>query len=429
MIFDLIIKTFAVSQLIYLAQTIALGEGSHRAANRIIYKYLWNKHYDGNRAPERIKRSIMLTPVDWGGFGLIDLKELCDSLHLRSYGRLINSNHPFLMQLRPFINSENFFNVRIDAPVDNKMLRSIELLNRDRQSMLSWNPGNLLNDAGLTNVLTNSKLKSLLNRQGTQSLNYFVIHQRGPNRNIGQLTLREFDSVSRFIVHRELVLIIRELINRGQQVAPRAQAAKELYPLKREQRLVNISGMSSKLFRQNNQVQEDQIICLYKLGLALTPGEVLHWTKLIKSLSSTRHKNILLRTAHGDIFSNERLCRFGLVDDPRCANCDNQVETRSHRLIECEKAQRAWAYLDNLKQQIGLTPLQFINLECVLGTIGHPNKLILTLNAELLHRLAALGGKSYCPIEITKSAFRTITACESLKPDHERRMKEILNGW
>ena len=78
----LILKTFAFSQLIYLMQSITLGEASRKAALKVIYKYLWNKNFDATKAPERIKRSIMLTPVHLGGFGLLDLKDLGDSLDL-----------------------------------------------------------------------------------------------------------------------------------------------------------------------------------------------------------------------------------------------------------------------------------------------------------------------------------------------------------
>ena len=423
----LIIKTFAVSQLIYLAQSIALSEKSCKAAIRIIFKYLWNKHYDGNRAPERIKRTIMLTPIEWGGFGLIDLNELCDSLNIRSYARLINSKHPFLMQLVPLINASNFFDVKIEVPVDRKFLRSLELLNKDRIKMLRWPTQNLTSDAGLCSVLMNTKLKILLTRAGGQSLNYFVIHQRGAHRCTGQVTIREFESVSRYLIHQELVPVIKEFLTRGQQVSVRPRASYELYPMARDQAVVNISGISSKSFRINNR-NLDNIICLYKQGLVLTPGEVLCWTKRIKGLTSTRHKNIMLRIVHGDIFSNARLHRFGLIDNSKCANCSNTLETINHRLLECEKALKAWETLERYKSRLGLNPMQSINLVEALGVSDYIGKIELALNAELLHKLAAVGGKSYCPTEIVKSVVKTIANGEKLNQDKQNKFREVINS-
>ena len=44
-----------------------------------------------------------------------------------------------------------------------------------------------------------------------------------------------------------------------------------------------------------------------KLISGLERGETLRWGEKVRKLSSTRHKNIILRIAHGDIYSNDRL--------------------------------------------------------------------------------------------------------------------------
>ena len=82
------------------------------------------------------------------------------------------------------------------------------------------------------------------------------------------------------------------------------------------------------------------------LRLILTPGEVISWTKKIKKLTSTRHENILLRAAHGDIFSIARLLKFGLKDNPKCSNCPEPVEANQHRIAECPKAIETWRKLE-----------------------------------------------------------------------------------
>ena len=67
----------------------------------------------------------MLTPIKQGGFGIIDINEMVESLDLWSYGRLINSSHPFHMQVKDLINSNNLFNVNVNHAVDLKMKRSL----------------------------------------------------------------------------------------------------------------------------------------------------------------------------------------------------------------------------------------------------------------------------------------------------------------
>ena len=51
-----ILKTFGISQLIYLAQTVSLLEAHFKKINCILYKFIWNRHYLAAKAPERIRR-------------------------------------------------------------------------------------------------------------------------------------------------------------------------------------------------------------------------------------------------------------------------------------------------------------------------------------------------------------------------------------
>ena len=125
--------------------------------------------------------------------------------------------------------------------------------------------------------------------------------------------------------------------------------------------------------------------------LILAPGEVLAWTSRLKVLSSTRHRNIALRIAHGDIFSNSRLFRFGLKNSPDCLNCHEPNETIVHRLLECPKAWEAWLKLDAIKIKLKLTPLINHTLENIMGAGTRRSKLELALQLELMLRLSTKG--------------------------------------
>ena len=182
------------------------------------------------------------------------------------------------------------------------------------------------------------------------------------------------------------------------------------------------------MIRMNSYDRDQNIICVYKQDLILNPGEVISWTKQIGRLTSTRHRNIILRVAHGDIFSNERLFRFGLVDNPKCNNCNEVVETRRHRLLECPKATAAWIELNNAKVRLGLSPLTDLSMENLLGAKDKLDPVELALSAELLHRLAASGNNLYCPRSLVKMVIRTIGHCERLRPELKRSFKEMMNN-
>ena len=169
------------------------------------------------------------------------------------------------------------------------------------------------------------------------------------------------------------------------------------------------------------------IICLYKTGAILDPGEVLNWTNKTRRLTSTRHKNILLRVAHGDVFSNERLFRFGLRATPNCSNCPELIETTLHRIKDCPKAVLAWNKLEDLKTRLGLTRMSDLSIENLLGAKDNLAKIELALNAELLVKLTTRS-ETYCPNQLVRSAVKLIGYSERLEPNLIEKFKEVLTS-
>ena len=159
--------------------------------------------------------------------------------------------------------------------------------------------------------------------------------------------------------------------------------------------------------------------------MILSPGELLSWTKRISKLTSTRHKNIILRVAHGDVFSNSRLCRFNLTDNPGCKNCPAPSESILHRILECPNAVRAWKKLEELKVQIGLTALSDLTIENILGAKDRVTKIELALNAELIHKLAARSEHAY-PDKLAKSVVRLIYQSEYVRSELKEAKENVI---
>ena len=421
----LIIKTFAVSQSIYLMQSMSLGEVSHKAIEKIIYKFLWNKNFNANRAPDRIKRKIMETPTHLGGFGMINVRALSDSLDLRAFGRLIKSAHPFFKQIYPLIDSRDPFNVKTNAPVDSKLMRSIKALNKNRIKMLELATNELLLNSGIVSMLNSVRLKHFLIATGSRSIPFFMINRRRPNVTVTQLTEPEFANVERYMKYPQLNQAIRALIRSPINVQHNV-SVNEFFMV-RSKALVSICKLSSKEIRLNQLTSDETMICVYKSGLLLTPGELMAWTRQIKKLTSTRHKNVLLRVAHGDVYSNERLHRFGLRDDPKCSNCNEPSESRMHRIVECPTARRAWELLEEMKLRLGLKPLTDISLESILGAKDKLSKLELALQAELLLKIIS-NSEKYTPERLVKSSLQVISYCERLEKQTLEKIKTELQS-
>ena len=172
-------------------------------------------------------------------------------------------------------------------------------------------------------------VSKLLTGAGRQSLHFFAVHRRVPNPLLRDLNVNELSTIERYLIKPELVPMIRALVNYHPR--PVIVTDKRDLFVSDSGNVLKISAMSSRDIRGHQTSDEDKVICLYKLGLVLDPGEVLAWTSKIRKLTGTRHKNILLRVVHGDIFSNSRLHRFGLRDSSNCSNCPELMETIEHK--------------------------------------------------------------------------------------------------
>ena len=195
--------------------------------------------------------------------------------------------------------------------------------------------------------------------------------------------------------------MIRNIISNA--INPKIQPVEPVLPIRDV--LAPLSRLTSKAIREAKDIA-DNTICSYKIGLELQEGQVINWCKRIRKLTSVRLRSTLLRVAHGDVYSNSRLHKFGMIDSPKCNNCNEPAETIVHKLLTCPKARETWNILNAKKAAIGIDATN-LTIEGILG-IDSTEKLDLTLNATTLQILISRAGKVYCPMLLIDSVIKTI---------------------
>ena len=98
----------------------------------------------------------------------------------------------------------------------------------------------------------------------------------------------------------------------------------------------------------------------------------------------------MLRVAHGEIYTKEKLHRFGLIDSPQCPRCDS-IETLQHKFIECAYVRKIWDLA--LTCVRGLTtsdPRSEPPSKAICGGYLTCSTTIITLNAEIMQRILRL---------------------------------------
>ncbi len=91
---SLIMKTFGISQLIYIMQCVKIDATQLSQIEQYIFNFLWDtKDYEGTRARDRIKRSILKNDFNEGGLKIIDIECMDKALKLKQYIRASKSKH------------------------------------------------------------------------------------------------------------------------------------------------------------------------------------------------------------------------------------------------------------------------------------------------------------------------------------------------
>ena len=104
-----IVKTFGLSQIIYSLQMCEIKPEHIKKIESIIFKFLWNKKWVGNQAPDRIKRDILKRPHEDGGLKVPDVKILDSALKTKQFIRAMNSKHQINLVQKYVLEIEGYF--------------------------------------------------------------------------------------------------------------------------------------------------------------------------------------------------------------------------------------------------------------------------------------------------------------------------------
>jgi hypothetical protein len=166
----------------------------------------------------------------------------------------------------------------------------------------------------------------------------------------------------------------------------------ENFGIRTEQTEISLSeANSSKLIRHAIMDQTFDIntpICInhrYKSIQTYNEDKARLALQKIAKIRSIRLRNHMLRVINGDVFSKDRMKRFGMINDDICDNC-GQIETKEHLLLECTAARKLWEYFSTIYKSTHGRPYK-INLLNVLNCGDNYNSLATTtIIAELVKR-------------------------------------------
>jgi hypothetical protein len=318
---SLIIKTFGISQLIYVAQCCIIKETEVKQINNTILNFLWTKG-ETTRRVERIKRDIIYKPTTLGGFGVIEFGSLDKAIKFKQVIRVNKSKHPIkklqnLDKIDPFLISYTTDeDIASEVKIWSTELAYDAIKNKD--AGLQWFPS-----------LNMCRLHEYFNVQGLPAHYAKQLANRDTNL-LGEIitlkTCHILGNKARLAVkwvEKNLLHILEDL----NMVLEEWNISKDNFGIYKDEVMVDLTlPLPSKVIRHGLMALKfavDKPIELEaKYPMSGRDEKILVAMQKIAKIRSIRLRNNMLRIINGDVFSKERMHRFGMIEEDKCDRCD-----------------------------------------------------------------------------------------------------------
>jgi hypothetical protein len=393
---SIVAKTYGMSQLIFSLHTSTIRKSDIIDIERTIFKFLW-----GNK-PERISRARLKHKESEGGINAVDVVSLEQTLKLKQVlGALKRLDYVREIQLLLLKNGNDSFEDSLNfhftklCPTDevtesaqttiNKILKyydNLEYTCKDEEPK-----------TGMINMVLNMDIESYL-RCSNKLIAYQQFRKINWNRANTVKIKHMFRDVTEELynvdtwynimaAYQHLPTYIKDINTNFQTIASKDNSLWCLIEDKCKVIDVSTSKEIQELLKQvNSRVEtinwEEKHNCTlpYEIRKARTG-------KMHRILKNQKLRNIVMRVWHGDIFCNQRMKKFNMVDTELCNRC-KLLESIRHQIYECKEAKRFWEQYNNLIANIGMEECQVQSYEDIILPTENDNEISFTLKAIVI---------------------------------------------
>jgi hypothetical protein len=394
-----IIKTFGMSQYLYTLAVIDIEADHWAEINKLINKFLWNKHFSALPAPHRIKQDIIYQTVCNGGFGMIQLQSVASATRLKRCSKLLAERMHPVGVLQSALHMGCHLQEKAKVEIDDVTSEVIRTLKKQHLQAYSRIPLDMaMVDLVLHKQLLGCKIINLVHPLRKMSIEYGRLRREGAlHRTYGEIIAQTaLTNLVKRVCNQELKRHLGMLDRLyARQAMPDADTGQYLYHYTARSWL-RVDALTNRAVREILEGQK----CIVKTKLFETNDtEALTLYAKIAKIRNVPNRTKILRLIHGDVYCGVRRKKFKMTDNDSCGRCFQQ-ETIKHLLLECSYTQQVWAELgwspeeplDILDGQIGQAELE-IRAEIINALVFRQH----TLQPEvLIHSIMTKYSKGLC---------------------------------
>jgi hypothetical protein len=368
---NLILKTFGLSQLIYMMQNTHFSDNDIKQIERICFNFLWRKKADKIKAFERISRSKLKLPFKNGGINTPDIRSMSDAL---AVGQLIRSTsetclhfikelqlyccnfNPNLifqqsMQIKnAFLTNSiktlgNLGNIMIDeilaSDIDNKLSKYyFDLIASERTvsvvSLLTKNP------------IIRSQAKSMQKKFGIEYVGQLINEFKFPSCDTS------------FLMAKNIVDACGKLLNilANRKSLTYGLSFRDYFFISTNHH-ISSEKVTTKLIR--TRLHNTNIVSISPQFTAL------------KHIKHPKEREISFFLLHDVLLPNRKLYEMKLINSPLCSMC-NVDQTSNHIFSECINAKTAMSVMIEYSSQISNNKVLQANSLSLIKRLCYLNK-------------------------------------------------------
>ena len=367
-----IVKSFAISKCLYRASQISFPKEIIKSANTIIYDFIW-------KGKDKVKRRALINNIENGGLKMLHLESLIEAQKISFFKRYADPDYAadwkFVLDtiLEP-VGGPYLLNCNFDLKV-----LPVALSPFYRECLTLW---------AKLNTQTSEKEEDLLNEIIWNNRNILVnkksfyisdminlgIHKISDIVKPGGTFLTWFDLQARGLQSKNLLLwcgLIDALPLKWKQILrtvttlPRTPFAPTNFTLLLKSKRLTLTDINTK------KIYDELVSDIRETPTAqirfneMFSGCELDWNKIyslpFQVALDTYTRDFQYKLLNRIIFTNTKLCKFGLADSPLCTFCGNEEETPEHLFILCNFSKcfwqeiSCWLELRNIHIAIDLT--------------------------------------------------------------------------
>jgi exonuclease III len=362
-----VVKTFLLSQFIYVMQAVGLPDSVLVTITRIIYKFLWKRKMSNKRAFEKVKRTVLCKDFKDGGLKAIDCFDMQQSFYLSCVTKLNNteSDNWTSIPLYWFGKLGRDLSV-LESSVLCKNFKGLELIKSRfwRCVLTNWLVHN-------TSISQKSSEELNIHEIYAQKLwnNKFVMYRQNP------LMIQACVSANIIcvadILKEKSIISYDEYCNKLGSSPDRIfeyNAIVNAIPKCWKDKIASYSGtvelnnagltfrgtpvhvMSCKLYR-NNIVNNKSSTTICAVGFWERKFEIklseTHWQVAVNCTQEVRLRVLQWKILHNIFPTNILLHKMGLRTSRHCSYCD-ETDFIEHFFYECTHINKLWTEIENI---------------------------------------------------------------------------------